>query len=577
MNPTITQSIPSLISTISTEAFTQNGRILVSDSECSDEDHVLEVSDNESDREDNKEDKEPRNTQRVDTTSRNQLSDFHWFDATSVSYHYTPDGRYYRSPIVNVQPHVCMSILDSWKCIIPDEITEKIVLHTNQEIQEKATKYKERTRYIATTTNAEILAFIGLLYMSGVMKESHVSVEELWSDMYGPPIFHATMTLSRFRFLTSCIRFDDKLTRPLRKTADSFAAIREIWDMYVTNCRNYYSPSEFCAIGSNLLGFRGRCPFRAYKQNHPDKCGINILVLCDTRTNYMLNAVPYLGNSPDTTDESNRSYYVKLLAESIRGTNRNITMDKWFTSCSLADTLLSDYKLTMVGPLKRNKLEYPMSFVSANGREVGTSCYAFDNEKTLVSYVPVSNKAMILISTLHKDDSNDEETGRPKILNFFEKTKDNVPHFVQLCQNYTTARKTRRWPLRVFYGMLDQSAINAMIIYSMINLEWKVDRTNTRRSFLKELALALVKPYMVERQKIPTLRKDLKLIINNMVGEEETPAPQLLPGGSKKRCGLCPRKKDKKTASQCQSCAKPVCLDHRAMICVSCVRIGRIN
>lgn len=544
----------------------------VSDSECSDEDFILEVSENDSEADEESQNHEITGLEGNSTKSQNFD---HW--SNTKPFRINLGSNNLRPPGVNVSPPLCISILDSWNLIIPDEIIDKIVTHTNQEITEKAAKYKERTRYIAMTSRSEIRAFIGLLYMAGVMKDSHISVEELWSDMYGPPIFHATMTLSRFRFLTACIRFDDKITRPARKVKDHFAAIREIWEIYVSNCRMYYSPSEYCTIGGNLLGFRGRCPFRVYKQHHPDKCGINILVLCDAKTNYMVSAMPYLGSVREPADDNDRMYYVKALTEPIHGSNRNITMDKWFTSMILADVMLNEYKLTVVGPLKRGKLEFPIPFISPKGREAGTSCYAFDNEKTLVSYVPKINKTIVFLSTMHKDDANDEETGKPKILTFYNQTKEGVEHFVQLCQSYTTARKTGRWPLRVFYGMLDQSAINAMIIFSMANQEWKIDRTNSRRSFLKELGLNLVKPYMMERQKIPTLRKDLKLIINSMVGEDEVSVPQIIPGGSKRRCGLCPRKKDKKTALQCQSCAKPVCLDHRAMICISCVHVNQIN
>ncbi|XP_024935496.1 piggyBac transposable element-derived protein 4 [Cephus cinctus] len=556
--------------------FEKGTKVFVSDSECSDEDRILEVSENDSDAENDMGVTKSVNPNEI-IMKREPGAEVCSPDSNTTSTRITKGINTLRLPEVNVTSPLCISILDSWNLIIPEEIIDKIVLNTNEEIAEKATKYKERTRYIAMTSRAEIRAFIGLLYMSGVMKESHISVEELWSDMYGPPIFHATMTLSRFRFLTACIRFDEKSSRTSRKMTDQFAAIREIWEIYVNSCRTYYNPSEYCTLGTSLLGFRGRCPFRVYKQNHPDKCGINILMLCDTNTNYMVNAMPYLASVGKSADEDKRVSYVKALTKPIHGTNRNVTMDKWFTSTLLADTLLTECKLTIVGPLKRRNLEFPIPFVSPKSREAGTSCYAFDNEKTMVSYIPKNNKTVILLSTMHKDDASDEETGKPKILTFYNQTKDGAEHFVQLCQNYTTARKTGRWPLRVFYGMLDQSAINAMIIFSMANHEWKIDRSNTRRIFLKELALSLVKPYMTERQKIPTLRKDLKLIINSMIGEDDTPVPQIIPGGSKRRCGLCPRKKDKKTALQCQSCAKPVCLDHRAMICISCVHINHMN
>lgn len=62
--------------------------------------------------------------------------------------------------------------------------------------------------------------------------------------------------------------------------------------------------------------------------------------------------MPYLGKGTDTSGVPLGEYFVKELTRSTHGTNRNVTMDNWFTSVPLAKQLLQQpYKLTIVGTL----------------------------------------------------------------------------------------------------------------------------------------------------------------------------------------------------------------------------------
>ncbi|KAG8235643.1 hypothetical protein J437_LFUL013635 [Ladona fulva] len=89
--------------------------------------------------------------------------------------------------------------------------------------------------------------------------------------------------------------FDDKNTRAVRRANDKFAPIREIWDAFIEKCRTLYSPSQYCTIDEQLLSFRGRCPFKVYNGQKQDKYGIKIVNLNDSKTFYMVNAIPYVG------------------------------------------------------------------------------------------------------------------------------------------------------------------------------------------------------------------------------------------------------------------------------------------
>nr|CAI5865669.1 unnamed protein product [Callosobruchus analis] len=339
------------------------------------------------------------------------------------------------------------NILEFWNVLLDDEILSVIVTHTNQEIVRKTQNIANLQSYQDPTTIVEIKALIGLLYKAGVKWNSGLNVFELWSLRDGESIFRMTMPLNRFKFLISALRFDDKSTRDTRKKQDKLAAIREVWDKFIKNSTNSYTPYEYCTVDEQLMRFRGKCPFRIYMSSKPDKYGTKIVMLNDARTSYMVNAIPYCGKV-DTQNEPVPSYYVRKLSEPIRGTNRNITVDNWFSSISLFNDMLKDHKLTMIGTLRKNKREIPPTFLT--NKLPGRSLFGFDSNKTLVSYCPRANKVVLLLSSMHFDDYVDQETGKPQIVLDYNRTKGGTDTFDQLCHTYSVSRKTRRWPLRYF-------------------------------------------------------------------------------------------------------------------------------
>lgn len=62
-------------------------------------------------------------------------------------------------------------------------------------------------------------------------------------------------------------------------------------------------------------------------------------MMCDSGTKYMINAMPYIGNSTLNHGWPLGEYYVKELSRLIHGINRIVTCDNWFTSVPLAKAL----------------------------------------------------------------------------------------------------------------------------------------------------------------------------------------------------------------------------------------------
>ena len=96
---------------------------------------------------------------------------------------------------------------------------------------------------------------------------------------------------------------------------------------------------------------------------------------------------------------------------------------------------------------------------------------------------------------MHSDKRRDEDTGKEEINVFYNQEKGGVDSHDQMCSMYTTARKTNRWPMRLFYGIIDSAALNAFVIFTENVPKFGKHKKEKRQKFLQELALALIIPH----------------------------------------------------------------------------------
>jgi hypothetical protein len=236
--------------------------------------------------------------------------------------------------------------------------------------------------------------------------------------------------------------------------------------------------------------------------------------------------------------------------------------------------------------------------------------YGFYDNVTLLSCVPKQSKVVLLISTMHKPEVNPEDIWdtsngnggvdtqatdtvteipgeKPEIIQYYNRTKGGVDTLDQLCATYTCGRSTRRWPLCIFYSMLDVMGVNSYIVYSHYKPEAKESRI--RREFLKTLGFFLVRNYMIKRLEQKTLSRDLRALIIKMSGIEmnsfeDNPDTSASPGSSKRqkllldvnntRCAYCPRSANKNCTLRCRECQKLICKSCQVLCCKPCFEVN---
>lgn len=116
-----------------------------------------------------------------------------------------------------------------------------------------------------------------------------------------------------------------------------------------------------------------------YIANKPAKYGIQLVMVCDNKSKFMLKAIPYLGrNTQPPPNMSLGHYFTTQLVKDCKNSNRNVTSDNWFTSLPLVDDLSENYGMTLVGTLRANKPYIPPDMLKKKVNPDGCTAFLFD-------------------------------------------------------------------------------------------------------------------------------------------------------------------------------------------------------
>lgn len=126
-----------------------------------------------------------------------------------------------------------------------------------------------------------------------------------------------------------------------------------------------------------------------------------------------------------------------------------------------------------------------------------------------------------------------------------------------MCGSYSVSRRSRRWPLLIFFQLLNIAGINSQILYNSINFE---NTQKYKRYYLKALAIFMMTPYLSVRAKIKILRTDIQMFL---LKYRKTKLRLWWRATSENK------RKNRVTTITCTICSKSICKEH-AIIKISC-------
>ena len=300
---------------------------------------------------------------------------------TWVSKKPTNVGRTSAENVLKVKPgpsaafQQALTPIEAWELFISPDIIQRIVFYTNQKINYKNSLKTTCQPYSYPTDEIELKAYIGLRYFRGLEGKNQMNFRRLFKPSMGHQIFSSTMCLSRFQFLNVNICFDDAATRPERFDADRFAAFREIFEMFNTNCSEAMVPDGYLTIDETLYSCRIAVGFKQYNPSKPNRYGILFKSINSVNFPFTHRTVVYAGKPQGTPGQ----YYVpginpivkslvNGLSEKVCIDGNNITTDRLYTNFELCDWFLSK-KITTIGTMMANKKGIPNELKKTDDRE----------------------------------------------------------------------------------------------------------------------------------------------------------------------------------------------------------------
>ena len=265
-----------------------------------------------------------------------------------------------------------------------------------------------------------------------------------------------------------------------------------------------YTPGQWLTIDQHLCRYRGRCHFRQYIPSKPDRYGIKIYVLADSRNFYPVNFEVYCGKQA----VSNSPKDLVLRLTSVLNAGHIICGDNYFSSLSLSSTLARDSSIYYLGTIRKCRREIPKMVNDIRGLPVYSSriLYSEDSRTSLLSYITKKNKSVLLLSNIHscKIVPTDSKKYKPSIIIDYNANKSGVDKFGQMLKEYRIYKATRRWPLVLFFDLVGFSCFSSWVIFCLMFPDNDLVRSKNRREFLYILGKELIYPLIVQRENLLT-------------------------------------------------------------------------
>jgi len=259
--------------------------------------------------------------------------------------------------------------LDFFRLYLTDEIVNLIVEQTNkyaeQYISSNDIKRHSPVNNWSPTNDKEMIAFLGLCMLIGVVYKPHLPLYWSTDAIYQTDIFPSVMARDRFMLILKFLHFTDNSAQgnSANLNGDRLRKIKEITQLIRNRCRSVYTPGRDLCVDESLLLFKGRLAFKQFIKTKRARFGIKMFDLC-TKDGILLDVIVYTGDmSNDLISIPNRDFLMSeripiTLLQPYLNKGYRLFIDNFYTSPRLADFLL-DNGTMLVGTVRHNRRDFP--------------------------------------------------------------------------------------------------------------------------------------------------------------------------------------------------------------------------
>ena len=265
------------------------------------------------------------------------------------------------------------------------------------------------------------------------------------------------------------------------------------------------------------------------------------------------------------------------MTKSLQGKFHEGFIDNYFTSVLLMEYLLSHQVLSCGTFTKRKYL--PQDFIKDRCLKRGDFDYRISKDEIVV-FKWKDNKPVHVISNYHGTDTSEIKRKNkdgtipmicgPKAVKDYNAFLGGVDKADMLCSLYGTSRKSKKWWLRIFFGLVDRTICNAYVVCKKMSNE-NINLLDFRRSVAQSMVIK-GKPPNLGRPMTPSPSN--RLTTNKRRKSNYSVAPSIRKenlgihwpqhDGKRGRCEVCSKKKiEARPFFKCSTCKIFLCINDK--------------
>lgn len=342
-------------------------------------------------------------------------------------------------------------------------------------IKDQSNLYATQNNRTLKLSENELLTFIGMNFCMGYHKLPSYKLYWSTSKDLNVPIISEAMSRDRFSEILSNIHVNDNLAIPVNNK-DKLYKLRPMIESLNKRFAEAYHGTRELSVNESMIKFKGRSSLKQFNPMKPIKRGYKLWCITDQK-GYILNFSIYQGKNEALEREFEHfnlgERIVLKLTKPYWKQSRIIFFDNYFTSIILLERLKTENTFAC-GTIRANRKGTPPNLIKDSEIARGDFDYRFSTSGIGI-FKWHDNKAVHFATNYH----GNEITSVQRTMKAGSKLTTKCPPVVKDYNNfmggvdladryrslYNVDRKSNKWWLRLFWGLLDITFVNAYVIY----------------------------------------------------------------------------------------------------------------
>jgi len=337
------------------------------------------------------------------------------------------------------------------------DIMDVIVTETNryaeQTLRRTPHRRLSRTRNWEPTSTEDMWLLFGVMILQGNINKPQQRWYWSTNQLLETPIFRKVMSEYKFSLMMKFLHFTNN-------------------EALLDNFQKAYTPNRDISVDESLMAYKGRLDWIQYIATKRARFGLKFYTLCESQTGYIWNSVLYTGKGTQFNQKYAEYTSVLSLLDQLLGKGYCVTMDNFYTSPELLETLIKN-KTDAYTTVRGNRKNLPDDFTKEKLKRGDVRAWQkgkmmairWKDKKDVCVMSTVHNAASLLVKT-----KGGKDVQKPNVVIDYNNTMGGADKADQELMFYPVMRKQQKlYYKKIFRHLLEQCLWNAYVLFVQNN------------------------------------------------------------------------------------------------------------